>query len=214
MARVDVNTASREQLIEQVGVRPEVADEILKLREKQGRIADIEALRDVKGIGPATLEQLRSALAFGETAAKKAASEAADVAATTVRAGAETARSAADAGARVTSIGVRDSLQTAQRAMEAAGELERRTARAATDSAASFGRSFADLASEQMNENLRVAIELTRARNLGQVVEIQSRYLRETLERLMRLGSCYTEMYQKLLSPAAFVTRSRADRAA
>jgi hypothetical protein len=46
-------------------VRAEIADEILKLRRK-GKIAGPEALDQVPGVGPATLEQLRQALDFSD----------------------------------------------------------------------------------------------------------------------------------------------------
>jgi len=61
MARPNVHTASRDELVE-AGVRAELADEILKRRRK-GKI-DLETLDEVPGIGPATLEQLRKALDF------------------------------------------------------------------------------------------------------------------------------------------------------
>ena len=61
MAKPNVHTASRDELVE-AGVRAELADEILKLRRK-GKI-DLEALDEVPGVGPATLEQLRKSLDF------------------------------------------------------------------------------------------------------------------------------------------------------
>ena len=63
MAKPNVHTASRDELVE-AGVRAELADEILKLRRK-GKI-DLEALDEVPGVGPATLEQLRKSLDFSD----------------------------------------------------------------------------------------------------------------------------------------------------
>jgi hypothetical protein len=63
MAKANVNTASRDELVE-AGVRAELADEILKLRRK-GKIS-LEALDQVPGVGPATLEQLRKSLDFSD----------------------------------------------------------------------------------------------------------------------------------------------------
>src|SRR3954470_10265607 len=63
MAKPNVHTASRDELVE-AGVRAELADEILKRRRK-GAIR-LEALEEVSGVGPATLEQLRQALDFRE----------------------------------------------------------------------------------------------------------------------------------------------------
>ena len=63
MAKPNVHTASRDELVE-AGVRAELADEILKRRRK-GAI-HLEALEEVPGVGPATLEQLRQVLDFRE----------------------------------------------------------------------------------------------------------------------------------------------------
>ena len=61
MAKPNVHTANHDELVE-AGVRAELADEILKLRRK-GKI-DLEALDEVPGVGPATLELLRKSLDF------------------------------------------------------------------------------------------------------------------------------------------------------
>src|SRR3954463_7339511 len=63
MAKPNVHTASREELVE-AGVRAELVDEILKRRRK-GAVR-LEELDEVPGVGPATLEQLRQALDFRE----------------------------------------------------------------------------------------------------------------------------------------------------
>ena len=63
MAKPNVHTASRDDLVE-AGIRAELADEILKLRRK-GKIG-LEALDEVPGVGPSTLEQLRKSLDFSD----------------------------------------------------------------------------------------------------------------------------------------------------
>src|SRR3954454_1321980 len=63
MAKPNVHTASRDELVD-AGVRAELTDEILKRRRK-GAIR-LEALEEVSGVGPATLEQLRQGLDFRE----------------------------------------------------------------------------------------------------------------------------------------------------
>jgi hypothetical protein len=64
MPKVNVNTASRADLLD-AGLRAELADEILKIR-RRGKIIDPEALDEVPGVGPATLEQLRKVLDFSD----------------------------------------------------------------------------------------------------------------------------------------------------
>src|SRR5690242_3988782 len=83
MAKIDLHEATREQLVEGAGLRPLVADAILKARdERGGGIADLgalkEALAEVKGIGPATLDQLGDVLKVGRRAAKPAGDRPAD----------------------------------------------------------------------------------------------------------------------------------------
>ncbi len=71
MAKLNVNAATREELVEKAGLRPDVADAILEFRGRHGgRITDVEALDELRGIGPATLEQLRSVLDFRDKVEK------------------------------------------------------------------------------------------------------------------------------------------------
>ena len=62
MAKANVNTTSRAQLVE-AGIRAELADEILKLRRKE-KITSLKALNQLPGIGPFTYARLRSLLDF------------------------------------------------------------------------------------------------------------------------------------------------------
>ena len=67
MAKLNVNMATREELVEAAGLRPDLADAILKFRGKHGgKITDVNALEELSGVGPATIEQLRKALDFSE----------------------------------------------------------------------------------------------------------------------------------------------------
>lgn len=58
-AKVNLNTASVEQLDTLPGVGPVTAQAILDWREENGRFGSVEDLLDVKGIGDATLAELR-----------------------------------------------------------------------------------------------------------------------------------------------------------
>lgn len=56
---VDLNTATAEQLDTLPGVGPSTAAAILAERDRRGRFGSVDELLDVRGIGPAKLEQLR-----------------------------------------------------------------------------------------------------------------------------------------------------------
>src|SRR3954451_14359577 len=65
MPKLNVNDATREQLVETAGLRPAVADALLEYRAKHGgKITSPEALGELPGVGPATLDQLRDVLDF------------------------------------------------------------------------------------------------------------------------------------------------------
>ena len=53
---VNINTASIEVLAEElIGVGPELAKQLVDFRERYGEFKSIEALGDVRGIGPSLL---------------------------------------------------------------------------------------------------------------------------------------------------------------
>src|SRR3954454_21913702 len=66
MAKVNVNSATRDDLVNVAGLRPDTADAVLGFRRKHGRITDVQSLEELPGVGPATVEQLREALDFGD----------------------------------------------------------------------------------------------------------------------------------------------------
>ena len=57
---INVNTASAAELESLPGIGPKTAEAIIAYREEHGPFATIEAITDVKGIGPATLEKMRA----------------------------------------------------------------------------------------------------------------------------------------------------------
>ncbi len=66
-APLDLNTATVEELDAQLeGIGPTKAQAIVAYRETNGPFSSVEQLLEVDGIGPSTLERIRSQLTVGE----------------------------------------------------------------------------------------------------------------------------------------------------
>ncbi len=198
MASVNVNAATREELVDVAGLRPEVADEILKAR-REGWITSVEALGRVPGVGPATLERLRGTLDLGAPARSggRGPEEPASRTAEAARSGAETAASVTLGG-----------LEVARRAIGIVGEAQREVARRSTEDAAELGRALVDLAHAQTRHNLETLTALTGGGvDWEQVVRLQGEFLRASVERSARLARRYLEVTQAVIAAAAAPAR-------
>jgi competence ComEA-like helix-hairpin-helix protein len=222
MAKVNVNKATREELVDVAGLRPQVAEAILKAREEQGgRLKDVEALRELKGVGEATLEQLKDVLAFGATEAKEAAEKAAEVGDSVARAGAETAKAGADAarrtterGAEVASFVARSGLETTGRAVRAAADAERQVAERSSEAAGELSRLVVSLVNEQLQANVETLQALARARTWRETLEIQNEFFRGNVERMTHGASRYVEAVTRLMAGMAQAGREETRKAA
>jgi competence protein ComEA len=72
-AAVDLNTASKEELVALPGIGPAKAQAILDYRKLNGGFKSVEELKDVKGIGAKRFEKLRSDLTVAPVPVKTAA---------------------------------------------------------------------------------------------------------------------------------------------
>ncbi len=52
---ININAASREELVDVVGLRPELAEAIVRFRDERGKITKADELDEVQGVGLATL---------------------------------------------------------------------------------------------------------------------------------------------------------------
>src|SRR4051794_34928441 len=127
MAKVNVNSATRDDLVNAAGLRPDVADAVLGFRRKHGRITDVQALEELPGIGPATLDQLRKTLDFGDKGGNggdQAGRDERGIKETTHKA-AEATWQGATEGARVAETVAREGLGIVHRVVDVAAETER-----------------------------------------------------------------------------------------
>ena len=204
MVKPNVHTASRDELVE-AGVRAELADEILKRRRK-GAI-HLEALEEVSGVGPATLEHLRQALDFreqqpgsGNGGANEQQRAQADERARAREGGSGSsderrhreeapARTAAAATSSTAQLGVKVARDTAtRRSAEGTAEL---------------GQALTELVQEQIRHNVVTLTALSKAVDWEQLFRIQGEFLRTSLERLAGLNRRYLEASQAVFTAAA-----------
>ena len=72
VAAVDLNTATKEELIAVIGIGPARAQAILDYRAQHGTFKSVDELKDVKGIGARRFETLKSEFTVAPPAAKPA----------------------------------------------------------------------------------------------------------------------------------------------
>src|SRR5678816_1695403 len=72
VAAVNLNTATKEELIAVTGIGPARAQAILDYRAQHGAFKSVDELRDVKGIGARRFETLKSEFTVTPPAAKPA----------------------------------------------------------------------------------------------------------------------------------------------
>jgi phasin family protein len=170
MAKINLHEATREQLVDGAGLRPLVAEAVLKVRdERGGEIADISALKDavseVKGIGPAALDQLGDVLKVSRQATKPAAETSAEAAAPAVKAGTEDARQATEATASGVKVGAEEVRRTTEEAADTATsgvKVARQTAEESSKVIASGVKVGAEEASRTVEKTAEVTSLATR----------------------------------------------------
>jgi competence protein ComEA len=69
-AAVNLNTATKDELVALPGIGPAKAQAILDYRAQHGGFKSVEELKDVKGIGAKRFERLKGELTITKTAAR------------------------------------------------------------------------------------------------------------------------------------------------
>ncbi len=76
LATVNLNTASKDELVALPGIGPAKAQAIIDYRKTHGAFKSVEELKDVKGIGAKRYEKLKGEVTVGANAGARPASAA------------------------------------------------------------------------------------------------------------------------------------------
>ncbi len=63
--KININTATIEQLSEIRGIGPAIAQRIVEYRQENGSFSSADEIVNVRGIGPKTLENIRDSITAG-----------------------------------------------------------------------------------------------------------------------------------------------------
>ena len=79
LAAVNINTATKEELMTVKGIGEKRAQEIIDYRKKNGNFKSVDDLEKVPGVGPGLMKQIRSQVTVtGKTSTDKTAAKPAD----------------------------------------------------------------------------------------------------------------------------------------
>jgi hypothetical protein len=134
---------------------------------------------------------------------------------------AELGKRAADTGVDVTreAIGrtedtARRGVETAQRTAGVALEIERAVARRAAEGTTEIGQAFAELVREQARHNVAVLRALSRTVDWDGVAQVQTDFVRASVERATAFTRRYLEVVRAVVASAASTAKEQARKAA
>jgi hypothetical protein len=108
----------------------------------------------------------------------------------------------------------RRGVETAQRTAGVALEIERAVARRAAEGTTEIGRAFAELAREQARHNVAVLRALSRTVDWDGVAQVQTDFVRASVERATAFTRRYLEVVQAVVASAASTAKEQARKAA
>ncbi len=185
MPKLNINDATREELVEKAGLRPDLADAILEFRGKHGKITDVEVLDELHGVGPVTLQQLRTTLAFSDKREKVGTANGGDKAQErekdTRETAVKTAQVASPNGSDKAQEREKDAKETAVKTAEVVSSAARGGVKVARDTAEAGAQATSSMA--------RSGLQLVE-RTAGAFGEAQ----RETAQQSAELGQLFVEL--------------------
>lgn len=161
-----------------------------------------------------------------KTGADKAADDVKNTADNVADLGKRAADQAADASREAAGRaeeGIRRTAQLVERSAGAASEVQREVAQKSAEGTAELGRVLVDMLNQQTRHNLETFNALTqavdwdrvaKAVDWDQVVQIQSEFVRVSLDRAAQITQRYLEISQAVVTSAASVAQRQAKKAA
>ena len=141
--------------------------------------------------------------------ARKARNEVAELGKQTIAKAAEITRDAASHAETF----VREGLQSVRPTVAAAAEVGQNTARRAQEGMAEINQSLLDLLHEQVRHNVQVLQTLAQPANWGKAVQLQSEFLKASLQRAAQFARRYVEVSQAVVSSAQTTARGQTRQA-
>ena len=225
-AKLDVNTVTKDELVDRLGLRPALADAIVKFRETNGPITDLAMLDNVSGVGAATIEQMRAQLSVSKKTAEHGVNSAAKATGAGAEAAGKVGAAGADTAARVTESGaasVKEAVHAAPKPQEVVATMlhqQEKLAGPALDATRNATTHAADATLKAVETTAPVADDLSKlwlktvneqvedgvatlkgmvaARNVRDLVELQSRFVSGSISRMTQLSTHYFAAMGKL----------------
>jgi competence ComEA-like helix-hairpin-helix protein len=222
--KVDLNAASREELVEVAGLRPAIADAVLKRREERGPFSSIDELTDIPGVGPASVEQIRGNVTVGKQTGEeerepaRAATDTAKAATDTAKAGVEAAdeatQRAAGTAREVTESGVEaarrageavvtGSARLAEQGRQQAEEMTELGVKAMGGDPSEFAQRWLAFWTEQSSESFKTMLALGMCRSWQEAIEIQSEFVKSSMQRFNAWAAASMEQAREVTETTA-----------
>ena len=143
------------------------------------------------------------------SSAKDAGDKVAELGKQTTAAAAEITRDAASQAEAF----ARKGLQSVRPTVAAAAEVGQNTARRAQEGMAETNQSLLDVLHEQARHNVRILQTLAQPANWGKAVQLQSEFLKASLQRAAQFARRYVEVSQAAMTSALSTARDQASKA-